>query len=482
MPTDIRPPAFLAHHKSVKVSAFTVREKLWLLAAAVLVPVAIFFQQFALDLRSQTLSGAPAEVKAIEEVYDPGVSDFTVSSKLAVKVRALQRQDDEEPEEPVSAVMASLEQLAVTRAERVRLAVVAAELVGAEDALRRLKIVEAEVTPRGDLAMDIAWFKGIYGGKRAEVTPEVERGLVERHGWFAQIALTHGLPNHDNDRYRAISVGKLAALFAGSGLVGVGMLIGGIVVVVLTIVKWNDGDFEMRLEEAAGGPVYLELFTLFVGGFSLLVSANLVMFGLSVEGTSAAFVIEEVLLWTLVAVLAWPLFRKIPWARFAWDVGLHRGQGVLRELRAGFCGWLASTPIMLALSLLIGLFVSGGDEEPSGYPLFESPRGNSWAIVVVSMLSAVVWAPLVEEIVFRGALQRYLRPRLKWWGAVLVTALIFGLIHPYTPAGLIQVGVSGVLFGFLREWRGSLIAPITAHFLHNGTIMAFTVGMLMALE
>src|SRR5688572_26327481 len=56
MPTDIRPPAFLAHHKSVKVSAFTLREKLWLLAAAVLVPVAIFFQQFALDLRSQTLS------------------------------------------------------------------------------------------------------------------------------------------------------------------------------------------------------------------------------------------------------------------------------------------------------------------------------------------------------------------------------------------------------------------------------------------
>jgi membrane protease YdiL (CAAX protease family) len=62
---------------------------------------------------------------------------------------------------------------------------------------------------------------------------------------------------------------------------------------------------------------------------------------------------------------------------------------------------------------------------------------------------------------------------------VLVTAAVFGMVHPYTTAGLVQVGMIGIVFGLLREWRGSLIAPMVAHALHNGTI-AFTTVMIMA--
>ena len=462
-------------------SPISLRERLWLLAAIVLVPVAVFFQQFSLSLRSQTLGGAPAEKLAIEEVYEPGVAEFTIASKLAVKQMFLARRSEEEPA-PAAEVMRSLEQSAITRAERLRLALVAAEIVDTDDALRRLAKLRDEVTPGGELAMDILWFTRLYAQGPDAVTPEARDALVQRHGWFARLALTHGEPAAL--RRKTVGSRALISFSAGLNLVFLGMLLVGVVVVLVAFSHLRNRLFQFRLYQSDRGPVYLELFTLFVGGFSLLVSANLIFFGFDIEGTGGAMVAQEILLWVLALTLLWPLLRNVPWARYTWDLGLHRGQGFFKEVLAGVMGWLASAPIMLGLAILMGLITGGGEDEAptSGYPLFESPRGSSWLFVIVGMMSAVLWAPLIEEIVFRGAIQRYLRPWLKWWGAILVTALLFGLIHPYTPSGLVSVAVSGILLGFLREWRGSLVAPITAHLLHNGMITAVTLGLLVSLE
>jgi membrane protease YdiL (CAAX protease family) len=121
--------------------------------------------------------------------------------------------------------------------------------------------------------------------------------------------------------------------------------------------------------------------------------------------------------------------------------------------------------------------MTGVEEEAAskGYPLFQPPAGNSWDMVWLDLLSAVLWAPILEEVIFRGALFSYLRPRLRFWGTALVTAGIFGLVHPYTTAGLLQVATLGLILAALREWRGSLIAPMTCHFLHNATISMITV-------
>jgi membrane protease YdiL (CAAX protease family) len=42
--------------------------------------------------------------------------------------------------------------------------------------------------------------------------------------------------------------------------------------------------------------------------------------------------------------------------------------------------------------------------------------------------------------------------------------------------------MGGLVYGYLREWRGSIIASMVAHFLHNATITAVTVGVLVALD
>jgi membrane protease YdiL (CAAX protease family) len=93
-----------------------------------------------------------------------------------------------------------------------------------------------------------------------------------------------------------------------------------------------------------------------------------------------------------------------------------------------------------------------------------------------------VWAPLTEEAIFRGALYRHLRGRAGTAVCTIATALVFGLMHGYALPLLIPIITLGVIFALMREWRGSLVASITAHFLHNATVLTFGILMFQAMK
>ena len=87
-------------------------------------------------------------------------------------------------------------------------------------------------------------------------------------------------------------------------------------------------------------------------------------------------------------------------------------------------------------------------------------------------LSAVVLAPVTEELFFRGlVLNAWLREYGRWV-ALIGSAALFGLVHfglnpldnflPNLP-WLALPAASGLVFGFLALRTGSLVAPIAAH-------------------
>lgn len=112
--------------------------------------------------------------------------------------------------------------------------------------------------------------------------------------------------------------------------------------------------------------------------------------------------------------------------------------------------------------------------ESMGYSLEEAAAASSEASVTVSMLLyAVLIAPLVEELIFRGAVLRWLEP----WGrrfALVTSAVLFGLMH----GNLVQLPVAivfGLLFGYIAQ-RFSLRASIAAHAANN--LFAELIGLL----
>jgi membrane protease YdiL (CAAX protease family) len=84
---------------------------------------------------------------------------------------------------------------------------------------------------------------------------------------------------------------------------------------------------------------------------------------------------------------------------------------------------------------------------------------------------ATVWAPVTEELMFRGMLLGHLRERWGWWISAPVVGLVFALIHPQGWAAVPVLTSLAVVFAGIREWRGSVIGCITAHGVHNGVAL-----------
>lgn len=82
-------------------------------------------------------------------------------------------------------------------------------------------------------------------------------------------------------------------------------------------------------------------------------------------------------------------------------------------------------------------------------------------------LLAVVIAPVVEEFAFRGLLMRRSMARRGFWPGLLLSALVFAVLHPPNWIGAF---VFSVVAGILYLWSGSLALPILVHMINNGFV------------
>lgn len=95
---------------------------------------------------------------------------------------------------------------------------------------------------------------------------------------------------------------------------------------------------------------------------------------------------------------------------------------------------------------------------------------SGFLLLLVAYFSTCVIAPVSEEILFRGWLQRLVTPACGKWIAVPIQALIFGLVHFRDPGGfytvLIASGV-GCWLGFVYLQTGKLWVCMILHSVTN---------------
>ena len=96
--------------------------------------------------------------------------------------------------------------------------------------------------------------------------------------------------------------------------------------------------------------------------------------------------------------------------------------------------------------------------------IFEKILSDSfWAL-----LATVVAAPVLEEFLLRGIIERGLLHWLSPWKAILWSAFFFAVIH-LNPWQAIGAFIAGILFGWIYWKTRSLAACIFAHMTNNGT-------------
>jgi membrane protease YdiL (CAAX protease family) len=99
--------------------------------------------------------------------------------------------------------------------------------------------------------------------------------------------------------------------------------------------------------------------------------------------------------------------------------------------------------------------------------------GSKWEMVV-PFIVASLFAPISEELYFRGFLYPALRRKIGVVGGILVTSLIFGSLH-FDFIRMIPLAFGGIWLNWLYEKSGSIYTSIVAHSVWNGimTLLIF---------
>lgn len=404
-------------------------------------------------------------------------------------------------------------------ADRLRATILAGETLGPAELDWRLRDVEKTLDPASPLVSDVATVRTLYGVPREVADSEVREtkpvalttemrdavpaadmtGFRERHGWFADLATTRGDDQapvrqkaaHDGTVMVALLVviGGVVCLAGVAGLVllimAAVMYFGGTLRPAFLLprpeTEWPAGEsmvFPTPGAAVRASSVWLETVAVFLGGFLALKLVG--------EAVHAAFpkqgwAVWVTLLgqWVLVSAIFWPVVRGMSFDRWQKEIGWHKGRGVFTEIGCGIMGYLACLPVyfgmalvVVLISMLISLLTGSDPVSPADNKLLDVVEGGGVFAMVCIYLLATVWAPIVEESIFRGAMFRHLRRRLPLVLAALGSCMVFAVLHGYIIAGLFMVGTLGFWFALMREWRGSLIAPATAHAIHNGVVLA----------
>lgn len=129
--------------------------------------------------------------------------------------------------------------------------------------------------------------------------------------------------------------------------------------------------------------------------------------------------------------------------------------------------------VLLALLLqLLGFEVPVVQQE-----LRDAARDPQTAPIFV--ISAMVVAPIFEELFFRGMVFPAIAKRLGLWAGIVLSALVFGLVHLNQAGDLVGGGLLllrlvplGILFAWLYQWRGTIVVPMIVHSIFNGASVA----------
>jgi len=357
-------------------------------------------------------------------------------------------------------MFSSMEQKAQSSEDKLRLAIFAGEAQGEAAALNKLDQLSKSSPPAEQMA-DITTLRMLYTQGVAAVSEQDREGLVKRLGYFGNLALAYGVPENTEPRksLEAEAQHKLIQV----GLVGLGamvLVVASLVLFVIVIVQLVKKKFSHAyLAMPSTHSVYLEGFALYLVLYLLL--------GLIIRQFGSVS-----LPWYLPALLIIPLIMF--WARWRGATadeqrrafGWHLGQGLSQEIGAGLFGYIAGLPIFFAGAVLSAILVHVTHVQPYASPIDDMTKGHAGQILALYVL-VCGFAPLMEETMFRGVLFHHLRGRWGWLASAGITAFIFGAIHPYGWVAIPALGSLAMVFAALREWRGSIIASMTAHACHN---------------
>lgn len=188
------------------------------------------------------------------------------------------------------------------------------------------------------------------------------------------------------------------------------------------------------------------------------------MFGQPANGTLATcflVLIVGLLTFFVAKVLIKTVKQQSP------NLGLHPIEW--EKLAYVFVGYLAIIFglmfINMARILATGHMTVASNQQTLQNTFSQGPYG----IIFVGVLAVVV-APIVEELIFRGVVMNYFFKNSGWWWNIALSAVLFGYFHVYSAFNFfdfLQYALMGAVLAYIYKKTRQLQYAMLTHALNN---------------
>ncbi|MCP4136453.1 MAG: CPBP family intramembrane metalloprotease [bacterium] len=360
------------------------------------------------------------------------------------------------------------------------------EMQGKEKALSRLREIRRDITGTKKARMEglakveaqAKALERLYGKGEKKLTQEEKDLLKKRFRWYYDLALVNGVDNKDPRRETVMEPAiKIVAALAGLSFVFTAALVTGIIFFILGIIRAAKGTlFQNRVwprakkepeKDPDKGIAFFEAFILYLG----------ILLIMQIFGDSRPRAYTLIIYCLMPLTLLWILLRGESRKQLMRGIGFVRGKGIIREMISGIIGYLAGMPIVIGGAIITFVLTELTGIYPV-HPIVYTVENSGGIQLVLLVAFASVIGPIMEEVFFRGNFYYYLRGRFGIIFSAGITGLMFAAIHPQGILAIPVLMAIGINLALLREWRGSLIASMTAHGFSNFTVMCITMVIL----
>lgn len=140
--------------------------------------------------------------------------------------------------------------------------------------------------------------------------------------------------------------------------------------------------------------------------------------------------------------------------------------------------WLISIGVMMLSNLLITSII------PNALPSNEEALRDLFdKSPIYVFFSAVIFAPIVEELVFRQGFRYIFKTKLLF---IIISGLVFGGLHVLSSSEslvellyIIPYSAPGIAFAYILTKTDNILVTMGFHFMHNGILVALQFLMLI---
>lgn len=142
---------------------------------------------------------------------------------------------------------------------------------------------------------------------------------------------------------------------------------------------------------------------------------------------------------------------------------------LIKQIPAVFNFYFALIPSSMLLASLSAIVADKLSFPIEPMPLIEIMASGELSKLsyILLAIEAVIFAPIFEELLFRGVIFAALRSKFSFGFSALVSAIIFSVLHEHY-LSFLPILLLAVVFSYLYERTKNLAYPILLHMIYNG--------------